>query len=182
MGLRNTIVAYGSVSKFFHWLIFLLILFMIIYGYCLSYVPKDYQPFAYNIHKLTGLSILVLMLLRLLWALANPKPLLPPDTPQWQQWIERLVHFLLYATIIAMPLAGWIGSVAGGRPPHLGSFSITLPIAKNEALADTAFSIHNTIAVVIIVLVSLHILAALYHHFIKKDNTLRRMMPQGSHH
>lgn len=180
MGLRNTLIAYGSVAKFFHWLIFFLLLFMIIYGFCLGSIPKAYQAFAYNFHKLTGLTILILMFLRGLWALANPKPILPPDVPLWQQWIERFVHYLLYFVIITMPLAGWIGSVAAGRPPHLGSFQITLPIQENKALSSAAFNVHGIVAVVIIVLVSLHILAALYHHFIKKDNILRRMMPQWS--
>lgn len=177
MSLRNTTISYGSVAKFFHWLIFFLLLFMIIYGFFLESIPKDYQPIAYNIHKLTGLTILTLMILRALWALTNPKPLPPFDVPFWQQWAERLVHFLLYATIIVMPLAGWIGAVAGGRPPHIGSLNISLPIEQNKTLASTAFQIHNTIAIIIIVLVSIHILAALYHYFIKKDEILNRMMP-----
>jgi len=177
MALRNSQVAYGSVAKFFHWLIFLLVLFMIIYGYSLQYVPKDYQAFAYNIHKLTGVTILTLMILRLLWALSNPKPLLPLDVPHWERLLERFVHALLYLVLIVMPLAGWIGSVAGGRPPHIGDINLWLPIEQNKALAEAAFNVHNTTAIIIIVLVSLHILAALYHHFIKRDDILRRMMP-----
>lgn len=179
MSLRNTESTYGSVSKFFHWLIFLLLLFMVTFGYLLSSVPKDYQPVAYNIHKLTGLTILVLMVLRALWALSNPKPALPLDAKPWEHVAEHTVHLLLYLVVIAMPLAGWIGAVAGGRPPHIGSFNIELPISESKALSHAAFEMHGTLAIMLIVLFSIHVLAALYHHFIRKDDILRRIMPHS---
>src|SRR5579862_5720649 len=121
--LRNTKTSYCSIAKFFHWLIFLLVLCMIIYGYLMDDIPKAYKPMAVNIHKLTGLTILALMILRMLWALMNPKPVLPPETKNWERFTERFVHLLLYAVLIAMPLAGWIGATAVGKPPHLGSIN-----------------------------------------------------------
>jgi cytochrome b561 len=150
---------------------------MIIYGYFLDDLPKDFKSTGYNIHKLTGLTILTLMLLRLGWALLNPKPVLPFNTPSWQKQGERLVHFLLYITVIAMPVVGWIGSVASGHAPHIASIQLELPLEQSKAIADTAFFLHDKLAIAIIVLVSIHALAALYHHFIKRDNILRRMMP-----
>lgn len=179
MSFRNTAISYGSVSKFFHWLIAALIIFMLVYGFFLDDFPKDIQPITFNIHKLTGLTILSLMVLRLLWALMNPKPVLPADVPSWQRSAERIFHFMLYFFAILMPLAGWIGSVAEARPPHLGEFKFELPIDKNKALADAAFDIHGTTAIILIVLISLHALAALYHHFIRKDDILVRMLPHG---
>lgn len=177
MSLTNTTTSYGSVAKFFHWLIFLLVLCMVIFGYFLDTIPKDIQPVTYNIHKLTGLTILLLMVLRLGWTSINPKPALPFDTLPWQRIAERIVHFLLYAVIIAMPLAGWVGSAAEGYLPHIGDIVFNLPIEKNKALGDFAFELHDKLAIAIIVLVSIHVLAALYHHFIKHDIVLRRMMP-----
>jgi len=181
MSLRNTTTAYGSVSKFFHWLISTLIILMLIFGYFLDDFPKDIQPITYNIHKLTGLTILALMVLRLLWALANPKPVLPTDTLPWQRTAERMTHFMFYVFVILMPLAGWIGSIAENRPPHLGGFNFELPIPRDKALAGAAFNMHGTVAIVLIVLISAHVLAALYHHFIRKDNILVRMLPGRSH-
>ena len=181
MSIKNTSTTYGSVSKFFHWLIFILVLCMVTFGFFLGDVPKDYQPITYNIHKLTGLTILSLMVLRLLGALINLKPVLPKDTLPWQRVLERYIHFFFYLGVIPMPFAGWIGSIAGGRPPHLGSFAFNLPVEQNKALAEAAFNMHNLIAFFIIALVSIHIVAALYHHFIKKDDVLRRMMPHRSH-
>lgn len=175
MSLRNTSVAYGSISKLFHWVIAILIIVMLIAGYFLGDVPKDYQPVTYNIHKLIGLTILTLMLLRLVWTLMNPKPALPIETPCWQRAAERIVQFFIYAAVIGMPLAGWVGSVAAGYAPHIGSFNIELPVEKSEATADTAFALHGYFAIALITLLSIHVLAALYHHFIRKDNVLRRM-------
>lgn len=177
MAIRNTITTYGSVTKFFHWLIFLLVTFMVIFGFYIDEIPKEYRGLAFNIHKLIGLSILLLMILRLLWGLFNLKPVLPAETPHWQIFTERIVHFLLYFIIILMPISGWIGSVAGGKPPHLGAMNLDLPLAPNKFLSHFSFEVHETLALIIIGLVAIHVLAALYHEFIKKDNILRRMFP-----
>lgn len=175
--LKNTVTTYGSVAKFFHWLIFLLVLFMLIYGYCLDDFSKENQALAYNIHKLIGLTLLCLVLLRILWALCNPKPILPLETPQWMAYGARILHLLIYATMIAMPLVGWIGSSAAGRAPHLGNITIRFPIEESKELAKQAMTLHGQIALLLIALISLHVLAALYHHFIRKDNVLKTMMP-----
>lgn len=177
MGLKNTANSYGSVAKFLHWLIFILVFGMIVGGLCLDYVPKDYKGVIYNLHKLTGLTILFLMLIRLVWKLVNVKPKLPADTTVWQRHAERVVHDLLYLLIICMPLAGWIGSSSAGKPPHIGDISLGLPIPENEVLIDTMFTLHEYIAYAIIVMVSIHIFAALYHHYVKKDDVLKRMLP-----
>jgi cytochrome b561 len=93
--------------------------------------------------------------------------------------LRRTVHFLLYATVIVMPLAGWIGSVAASRPPYIDGVVFDLPIASSKLLVTAAFNVHRQIAIAIIVLASIHILAAFYHHWVKKDNILRRMLPRS---
>ncbi len=182
MGLNNSSMYYGSVAKFFHWLIFILLVFMLILGYFLSDIAKPYQGMAYNTHKLTGLGILLLMLLRAGWAIGNPKPVLTHYAKRFERVAERLVHLSLYAAIILMPLVGWIGSSAAKKAPAIGNLSLTLPVATSKALSSWSFSVHNTLAIIIIVLVSVHILAALYHHFIKRDQVLLSMMPQSRRH
>ncbi len=137
MSLKDTAAKYGCLSQFFHWLVFILVLIMIPLGYVMGDVPnKAVSGQLFNIHKLIGISILILMILRLIWRLFNIKPPLPVGTPIWQRWAERGLHFLLYVGLIVMPLSGWIGTVSNGRPPHLGSLNIDLPIGKNKALAD----------------------------------------------
>ncbi|OGT44052.1 MAG: hypothetical protein A3F42_08730 [Gammaproteobacteria bacterium RIFCSPHIGHO2_12_FULL_37_34] len=177
MNIKNTATTYGSVAKFFHWLIFVLLLCMLVFGYFLDDIPKAYKGVAYNIHKLTGLTIFVLMILRAFWAWINPKPKLPATDPSWQRLGARIVHLLLYVVVIAMPLAGWIGSSAAGKPPRMGDVQLQLPITQSKALTEVAFDMHYMLAITIIVLVSLHALAAFYHYFIEKDNILQRMLP-----
>ncbi len=176
--LQNTSSNYGSVAKFFHWLIFFLVFLMLCVGFFMDDISdKALRSEIVNLHKLTGLTILILMVLRLLWTLVNPKPALPLGTPDWQKSAERTVQFLIYATLIAMPIVGWVMVVAGGHPPHIFDFMLRLPIAQSKAVRNIGGDIHFYLAWVIILLVSIHILAALYHHFIKKDEVLRRMMP-----
>lgn len=179
MGMKNTNSNYGSISQLFHWIIFLLVAGMLVFGYVMGDIPdKAYRGQMINLHKLIGVFILVLMSLRLIWALYNIKPALPFQTPAWQRLAERITHVLLYLGLIVMPLSGLVGSVAGGRPPRLDGISIQLPIDANKTLANISFEyVHEPLAVILIILISLHILAALYHHFIKRDDILRRMLP-----
>jgi cytochrome b561 len=182
MSLKNSATTYGSVAQFLHWTIFLLVLIMIPLGYVMGDISdKALRGQVFNIHKLIGMLILTLMLLRTGWALRNVKPALPSGTPLWQKRSERGLHFLLYAGLIVMPLSGWMGSVAAGRPPHLGHIVFELPIAQSKSVSNFAFDyIHIPLAIILIVLISIHMLAALYHHFIKKDDILRRMLPHRS--
>lgn len=175
--LFNTGSAYGPISKFFHWVVGTLVILMLLFSYFLDDISnKDLKGMAFNIHKLIGLTILALMILRLIWTLINRKPTLP-GTKLWERWAEHLVHWSLYLALLVMPLAGWVGTVSGGRIPHLGNLYFNLPLDKNEGLSDLSFSVHNTVAIIIIVLLSIHVLAALFHHFFKKDNVLKRMWP-----
>lgn len=180
MYLKNTATSYGSVAKFFHWLIFFLVVIMLLVGFFMLDIPdKALRGQVVNLHKLTGLTILGLMILRSLWAMFNRKPLLPAWMPLWQRFAAHTMHLCLYVVLIVMPLLGWVGSVAGGYAPHIGAAKLELPLAQDKALSEVAFNWHNIVAVIIIILVCLHILASLYHHFIKKDDVLRRMMPHS---
>lgn len=177
MPFRNTETSYGSVSRFFHWLIAFLVIVMLTVGFYMGDFPKDWKPVIYSVHKLTGVLILVLVVLRALWLiLVSRRPLPLANMPHWQVVIERFVHALFYVFLIAMPLVGLIGSVAAGKPPHLGGFAITLPIHQNKTLVEVAFDLHNRFAYALIILIVLHVLAALYHHLIKRDDTLTRML------
>lgn len=176
MSIMNTSTSYGSVSKFFHWLIAILVIGMLCIGYLMGYIKDDVTfGTVISVHKITGLFILVLIILRLIWTLFNPKPALPSLSPL-ERFAAKSVHFLFYIILIVMPVAGWIMSVASGHVPHLFSWAINLPIEKSKPTAELWESVHNTLAIVIIVFVSLHILAALYHRLVKKDDVLQRML------
>lgn len=169
---------YNSFSKFLHWLLALLIITLLFIGYFMFDItdkPRLLQVI--NIHKLTGLTILILMIIRAAWALNHPKPPLSKDTPLWQRFAERVVQISFYVVLIAMPLAGWIMSCAAGHCPQLFSYQIVLPVPHDKAIAHAFEAVHNTLAIVLIVLISIHVLAAFYHFFIKKDDVLQRMLP-----
>lgn len=176
--LKNTSMEYGSVAKLLHWLIFILIICMLIGGYIMGDITdKALRGTVINLHKQVGLIILLLMLLRLAWALINVKPLLPLSTAFLERLAERFVHWTLYAVLILMPISGWVMSSAADHPPHFGSWVLNLPVPVDKTLSDQAFDVHYWVAIVIIALVSLHVFAALYHHYLRQDNILKRMWP-----
>lgn len=176
---RNSLTSYGSVAKFLHWLLAILIILMLIVGYSLDSIPKDYKGMVYNTHKLTGICIFILGVIYILWTLINVRPRSIGFRWRFEIYLARTVHFLLFTTVVVMPLAGLIGASASGKGPMIGDFKIQLPIAQNKALVSVAFSVHRAIAVLIIILVALHTLAAFFHHCIRKDKVLVRMLPES---
>jgi len=176
MTLYNTTTHYGSISKIFHWLIFLLVVGMLLVGFFMEDITDpNLRSTVINLHKLNGLLILVLMILRICWALVNPKPRLE-DMPAWQRVLAHSVHILLYVFLIAMPIAGWLMTVYGGKPPHLFHWALNLPLQENKLLKEFFKWLHYQLALIIIIFVSLHTFAALYHYFIKKDGIMQRML------
>jgi cytochrome b561 len=176
--LKNTIDSYGSVTKTLHWLIAVLIIGMLVFGFFLEDIPKPLRGEMIGLHKSIGLTILLLIILRLIWRYINPVPMLPMTVPLWEQIAARLVHLLFYLFLILMPLSGWIMSSLGGHPVLFwGLLNWTLPVTPNESLGNFFFNVHAVIAWIIIGLLVLHIGAAIKHHFIEKNHVLRRMLP-----
>ena len=178
MSLKNSTSTYGSITKILHWLIFLFVIVLLFVGYFAQDIgDKSIRSNIINMHKLLGLVVLFLMLFRALWVLVNVKPALPAETPPWQRIIERIIHLLMYIVLIAMPISGWVMTSANRKPPHFFSWILSLPVPNSKSIGNNAWQVHQTIAIIIIVLVSIHVLAAFYHYFIKKDNVLQRMLP-----
>ncbi len=179
MPLLNTQTSWGSVAKALHWLIALLVIFMLLLGLTMGNFPKPFKYTLYAIHKSTGLTILLLMLIRLAWRLINVTPTLPQHLPHWQQIAARISHALLYITLIAMPLSGWVMSTAAGKPTTFWwLFTINAPfVPASKALAGSARQLHGILAWTIVTLLTIHIIAALKHHFYHKDTILKRMLP-----
>jgi cytochrome b561 len=145
-------------------------------GYFMDDIKTEaIQKLVYNTHKITGITVLLVIVIRLLWKFMNVQPVSLNET-KWERFLEHSLHWLLYLILIFMPLSGWLRSSAAGRAPQLFDWTLSLPVAKSTFLADVFAKIHNTLAIVIIVLVSLHVLAALYHYIVKKDQVLQRML------
>lgn len=179
---RNSSTEYGSVAKWFHWGLFILILVMLTVGFVLGYdliSNKALDHALVALHKQIGLIILVLMIFRGVWALNNIKPTLPAHIKPWEKLAERVVHILLYVLLIAMPLSGWIMSTASGKPPQFFGMALPLPaVPSSKILGHLFFNIHAIIAVSLIGLIFIHVAAALKHFWIDKDNVLQTMWPK----
>lgn len=174
--LKNTINSYGSVSKFFHWFIAIAIIALLIVGYNLESLRI---PILYKIHGAVGFLVLLLVIARLLWRFGNITPTYDQSMPKWMIWAAHAMHYGLYALMIIMPIAGFIHANAEQHPvSFLFLFDMPLLFAsENEKIAKLALFIHEIVAYLLILAISAHVLVALYHHYIKKDNILKRMLP-----
>lgn len=177
--LKNTEIAYGSVAKSFHWLIFLLVASLLTVGFLMTDMENTPDKFRiYGLHKSFGIVVLALAGLRLGWRLINSVPALPQHMRNIEKLLAHASHWTLYALIIAMPLSGWMMSSASGFPVSVfGLFTLPDLVAPDKVLSGNLRDLHGLLAYAIIVMVSLHALAALLHHFYHKDNILRRMLP-----
>ena len=167
---------YTRTAVVMHWLIAALVMGQICWGWLMQEIPKapaGVRADAFNLHKSFGLCLLALMLVRLGWRIAHRPPPLP-RMPLWQSIAARITHIGLYAALIVMPLAGYLGSVASGYPVKF--FGITLPKwgAKDVALKDFLSDVHLVTSFVLVTLIALHVGAAL-HHAMRGDGILRRM-------
>ena len=171
--LKNSSERYGSVAKFFHWLIALLIFTMLFLGYLMQGLA------VVNVHQIIGLTILTLVACRLIWKLFNPYPQLPPTVSKIEKIGAKTAQAGLYICMFGMPLSGWTLSTAFGTIPHIGNIMLPAPwIGNNQALGHFFQSIHNTLAIVLMALIFMHVMGALKHQFIDKDPTvLKSMLP-----
>jgi cytochrome b561 len=189
MQARNTIDRYGAVAVTLHWLIALLVIGNICLGLYMSDLPRsDPTKFMiFQIHKSIGLTVLVLSILRVAWRLINPVPPLPAGLSAPLRYAAHASHFLLYFLIVFIPLTGWImvsASPLGNGTLYFGLFEWpNLPLftgmsrAELRPMHETFETAHVILAWSAIVLVPLHVSAALYHHFWRGDTVLKRMLP-----
>ena len=179
MQLRNTPSGWGTVSMLLHWLIVLLVVVAIVLALVMEEMPRSVARLEmYALHKSVGITVLALMLLRLAWRFVGPRPLALPGTARWQAALAELTHWALYAVLIAMPLSGWLYNSASNFPLQWFGLVNLPPLGgRSEALEDLAHDAHETLFWVILVLVALHAGAAFWHHFVRRDATLERMLP-----
>lgn len=170
---------YSTVSLVLHWLIAALVVTQILLVWAHEATDGSASRELMNLHKSVGLSILMLTLVRLGWRIANPAIPLPARTPRWQKLAARTTHVLFYVLLIAMPLVGWAASSAAGRDIlWFGLFEWpALPVGGGRPVARQLMEVHELAGDLLIVLVILHILGALKHHFVDRDNVLHRMIP-----
>lgn len=181
MNWNNTAIRYGTLTIKMHWL--MLLLFIAVYA-CIElrgFFPKGSDPreALKTWHFMLGMLVLVLVWPRLAARIAGGgTPAITPEPPPWQQLSAKLMHLALYAFMITMPLIGWLLLSASGKPVPF--FGIELPalIGKSKETASWLKELHETLGTAGYYLIGLHAIAAFYHHYIKHDNTLTRMLPE----
>ncbi|MBD2857801.1 cytochrome b [Spongiibacter sp. KMU-158] len=179
MQLQNSTRRYGAISIAIHWLMALGIIGLFGLGLWmsgLSYYDPWYKqgPF---IHKSIGLILLALLVFRFFWRLANARPADAPSLKPWEKSSSHLVHWLLYGLMLTTMIAGYLISTADGRSISVFNwFEVPALISGLPEQEDIAGEIHEILAWAIVAVAGLHALAALKHHFLDRDNTLKKML------
>jgi cytochrome b561 len=178
MNQLSTAVRYNGLSKTLHWVIALLAFSQLAMGKFFE-VEADESGSLFDWHTAFGLSVLALMVVRLVWRVTHTVPALPRNTPGWQQIAARATHIAFYGLLIALPITGWLmTSVEGDAVSFFGWFTVpSLPVPGGEASEDFLEETHELLGNVLLVLAGIHVLAGLKHHYIDRDDVLRRMMP-----
>lgn len=170
---------YSTPAIVLHWVLAALIVFMAGLGWWMMTIEHEPQgPWWFGIHRSVGLIVFTLVVLRLLWrAFHRPAPL-PSDMPAWQVKVSHWTHWLLYLWMLLLPLTGIIGSEYSRA--GLAFFGIPLPagVTPDRATAHQFFEIHSTLVWLLVILVVLHVLAALKHLVVNRDAVFRRMWPK----
>jgi cytochrome b561 len=179
MNWRNSANRYGSLSIGLHWLMLLLIAAVYACIELRGNFPKgsDIREGLKTWHFMLGLSVLVLVVFRAAVHFVGDVPRIQPDPPKWQSLFAKAMHVALYAFMICMPLLGWLTLSAEGKVVPF--FGVQLPqlVGESKSVADWAKELHETGGTIGYFLIGLHAAAALFHHYVVRDNTLRRMLP-----
>jgi len=179
MSVRNTTSTWGAIARLLHWVIAALLVVQFTLAWSADELPED-SPQQLTLiawHVSFGLTLLALAVARIAWRLANPTPQPPAGAARWERIVAHVTQGLLYLLLLAIPLSGWV--MASGHGDALAWFGVTVPplVAKGAAVGRPAHEAHEVLAYLLLVLVGLHVLAALKHHFVAGNDVLRRMRP-----
>ena len=169
--------SYTRTAVALHWTVATLIITAFAMGWIMT--RMDISPLklrVYSWHKWVGITVLASFFVRALWRITHSPPA-PVQMPVWQRWSAHAVHGLLYAMMLLQPISGWLYSNAAGYPiVYLGLIRLPNLISKDKGAAYTFERLHGAGGLLLAAAIGLHTLAALKHHLIDRDDTLRRML------
>jgi cytochrome b561 len=167
--------AYTLPARVLHWLTALLVLAMIPLGLVIANIED--LPRLYDLHRSIGVLLLLIVLVRLAYRVTRPPLPLPTDIPLMQRLVAGFVHWTLYAVLIVQPILGWIATSAYPAPITVFWLFTLPPIWREDrALSDQLFAAHGALGIALAVVICAHVGGALFHHFIRKDRVLMRML------
>lgn len=175
---------YTLLQRLIHWAVAVIAIFLLAVGLTLGLLGFDgvkntfgmeVTNLLYKYHKTFGVILLGLMTLRLIVKRLQGRPDYQPPLPRFNRVASAAVHGLLYVTLLAQPVLGWFATSAGGFPVEFFNTNLPGPLAKNKALYDTLIGYHRLLGRAILVLIAIHVGAALMHAFVLRDTVMRRM-------
>jgi cytochrome b561 len=171
---------YTPIAQTLHWLIASLIVVQFVLAKMAAHLPLGMRKLSLLAeHKSFGMTILFLVLFRLAWRLTHAPPALPLQMRPIERWLARVSHVSFYVLLFAMPMSCWLMSSAKNYSVSwFGAFTWPNLIQPNEAAFNTLRTLHHLLGNVLIALASLHVLAAIKHHFWNRDDVLIRMLPR----
>lgn len=170
---------YTATAKSLHWLMALLIFGLLALGFYMSDLPLSPEKLQfYSWHKWAGVSVFVLVWLRLFWRLTHRPPAFAASLSATQQTLAHLGHLALYLLMIAIPVSGWLMSSAKGvQTVWFGVLPLPDLLGRDKVLGAQLADLHSALNIGLLVLIGGHAAVALFHHLVHKDDTLRRMLP-----
>ena len=172
-------MVWGWPARLLHWLGAIIILLLLGHGWWMTHMAERPDRLAhYNGHAALGYDLLALLILRLLWRWANPVPALPDELQRWEKIAARAGHFGLYLLMLASALTGWALAGTFRAPMDKDVFGLTVPaifVSQDRAMHELLDQSHTILSYLLAVLIVVHIAGAVRHHFIKRNNVLRRM-------
>ncbi len=181
---RQPVEVYSATARHFHWTVVALLAVQIPIGFAMVYrgatlnIWDNLTNGLYSSHKLIGMIILLLVVLRLGYRLVHGAPADEPTLKAWHKAASAFNHWSLYVLLIVAPVLGWLGV---SYYPALDVFGIIkLPglVAANQKTAEVVFQYHGLAVFLLIIFAGMHVAAALYHYILRKDNVLARMIPR----
>lgn len=179
MKWSNTSGEWGIITQIFHWGMFCLIIGQYTLAYTMIDMPPSDQKWAlFAWHKQMGVTLFLLVFLRLWWREKNPIPKDSEKAPRWDHILGKSNIWILYTLLFAFPLTGLLMSILGGHSvSYFNLFTIPVLMQGPNIYAEILLEAHIWISYILYVVVALHILGGLYHHFVLKDTILLRMLP-----
>jgi cytochrome b561 len=181
MNRKRTAAGYTSTAKSLHWLILALLIVQFTVAWTMPHIGRNTRPGTLiNLHFSLGVLILAVAIVRLVWRFTQGEPAPEDGMPPWQVASARLVHWLLYLLLFVVPILGWAN--ASYRGFSVVMFGLELPklVATRAPGWGWTGDIHSFLATYVLLgLVGLHVLAALYHYFVRRDGVLQRMLPNA---
>lgn len=180
MAFRSTPAAWGAAARAFHWTGAVLVLFLIAYGWWMTHMPERAARLShYHLHSIVGMYFVVLLALRMAWRAADTAPPLPADSKRWERASAHAGHTALYVLMIGTGATGWVLWSAFPRRAPVEVLGIPVPFLFAEPDAALARSIegpHKLLSYLLLIMIAVHVAAALRHHLVKRNDILRRML------